>query len=463
MSRRTFTEADQLDFATLSGDFNPLHVDPVAARRLMFGACAVHGVHTLLWALDRWAAAGEGPFVLRSLKATFARPLRVDQPVEATVRKDDGRKVRLLATSGEETIARIDLEWTASLAPEGQVEPRSFAPAAPVEPADYRGLSGTLPLALDSALATRLLPRLTDRLAPGQLASILALTRLVGMECPGLHSVFSELDVAFAEAPAGPIDWHVDQADPRFGLVAMQVASPALSGEVRAFIRPAPRAQIRAADAAALVLPGEFAGQRALVVGGSRGLGEVCAKLLAAGGAEVLVTYARGEADARALAAEITAAGGVASAAPFDVLDPGSEAGQALAGWAPTRLYYFATPFIATGPKGGFSRPLFERFCAVYVAGLADTAALLAPTLEAVFSPSSVFVDDGPDVLVEYAVAKAAAEGLCAALARHRGLKVAWPRLPKLDTDQTAALGEAREADPAPVLLDALRDFHAPG
>ncbi|KQW83015.1 SDR family NAD(P)-dependent oxidoreductase [Brevundimonas sp. Root1279] len=463
MTRRTFTEADQLAFAALSGDFNPLHVDPVRARRLMFGACAVHGVHTLLWALDQWAAAGEGPIVLHALKATFARPLRVDRPVEMAVRKDDGRKVRLLATSGDDTIARIDFEWSAGHALEGEIEPRAFAPAAPIEHATYDALSGVLPLALDPALASRLLPHLADRLASGQLASILALTRLVGMEAPGLHSVFSELDLAFAEAPAGRIDWRVEQADPRFGLLVLDVASAVLSGEVRAFIRPAPRGQLAYAEAAALVAPGEFAGQRALVIGGSRGLGEVCAKLLAAGGADVLLTYARGEADARALADEISAAGGIVSIAPFDVLDPGSEAGQALAARAPDRLYYFATPFIATGPKGGFSRPLFEQFCAVYVAGLADAAALLAPSLKAVFSPSSVFVEDGPDVLVEYATAKAAAEALCASLARHRGLKVAWPRLPKLDTDQTAALGEAREADPAPVLLEALRAFHAAG
>lgn len=463
MTRRTFTEADQLAFAALSGDFNPLHVDPVRARRLMFGACAVHGVHTLLWALDQWATGSDGPFVLHALKATFARPLRVDRPVEMTVRKDDGRKVRLLATSGDETIARIDFEWSAGPAPEGAVEPRAFAPADPVEHATYEDLSGALPLALDPALATRLLPHLADRLASGQLASILALTRLVGMEAPGLHSVFSELDLAFADASAGRIDWRVEQADPRFGLLVLNVASTALSGEVRAFIRPAPRGQLSYAQAAALVAPGEFAGQRALVIGGSRGLGEVCAKLLSAGGADVLLTYARGEADARALADEISAAGGIVSIAPFDVLDPGSEAGQAIAARAPDRLYYFATPFIATGPKGGFSRPLFEQFCAVYVAGLAYAAALLAPSLKAVFSPSSVFVEDGPDVLVEYATAKAAAEALCASLARHRGLKVAWPRLPKLDTDQTAALGEAREADPAPVLLEALRAFHAAG
>ena len=50
--RRRFQAADQDAFAHLSGDHNPLHVDPVAARRLIFGGPVVHGIHLLLWALD---------------------------------------------------------------------------------------------------------------------------------------------------------------------------------------------------------------------------------------------------------------------------------------------------------------------------------------------------------------------------------------------------------------------------
>lgn len=44
-SHRIFTEHDQVLFSRLSGDANPIHMDPLIARRLMFGQRIVHGIH----------------------------------------------------------------------------------------------------------------------------------------------------------------------------------------------------------------------------------------------------------------------------------------------------------------------------------------------------------------------------------------------------------------------------------
>ena len=49
-------------------------------------------------------------------------------------------------------------------------------------------------------------------------------------------------------------------------------------GVAKTLYRPPPQVQADVAALAPLVAPGEFAGQRALVVGGSRGLGEVTVK-----------------------------------------------------------------------------------------------------------------------------------------------------------------------------------------
>lgn len=63
-------------------------------------------------------------------------------------------------------------------------------------------------------------------------------------------------------------------------------------------------------------------GKTALVTGGSRGIGRACAIALADAGAQVLVHYGRGAAQANAVVDEIRAAGGQAEAIGAELADP---------------------------------------------------------------------------------------------------------------------------------------------
>lgn len=69
-------------------------------------------------------------------------------------------------------------------------------------------------------------------------------------------------------------------------------------------------------------------GLRALVTGGSRGIGKAIAVMLAARGAHVMVNFRSREDEAQAVCETITAAGGTADLVQFDVGDPAAvEAG----------------------------------------------------------------------------------------------------------------------------------------
>ena len=465
MAQRAFTLEDQLAFAELSGDRNPLHMDPLMARRLLFGRQVVHGLHALLWALEECLTPLAQAVELESLAAAFQAGIGLGQAVDCTLSPQGERSVEIRLHAGGAPVAWARAGWRpcARRAPEPLPQP-------PREPAICRELTaeqaaavaGRVPLHLDGELAARHFPNLVRLLPTRQLGAILATTRLVGMECPGLHSVFSELELTFTAVRSGAPEMRYRAAggNPRLGLLLLAVDAPGLAGRIKAFHRPRPRAQASFAGIRRAVEPGEFAGQRALVVGGSRGLGEVAAKLLAAGGAEVVVTYHRGEEDAQQVVADIVAHGGRAACRPWNVLEPDPGLPPPAGGAStPLHLYYFATPFIFGGVKGTFSVERFRTFSAYYVEGFLRTARALAGCgLERVFYPSSVAVDAPPADMGEYAAAKAAGEVLCEVLQRSRpGLVVHRPRLPRLATDQTASLLPLGEPEPAPLLLSHLR------
>ena len=71
MQSRVFTKSDQDMFVRLSGDYNPLHTDPVLARRLILGKQVVHGVHLLLWGLNCLLENISERIVLRKRQAKF--------------------------------------------------------------------------------------------------------------------------------------------------------------------------------------------------------------------------------------------------------------------------------------------------------------------------------------------------------------------------------------------------------
>jgi len=469
-TRREFNFGDQELFARLSGDCNPVHLDPVAARRSLFGGPVVHGVHALLWGLDTWLGGREGdkPLEIRELRVEFRHPLPVGQEVNCAVEEDDDRtRIELRSRSASILTAVVTAAAGGEPAPDVPQGTFPLDSACAVLSADTIGsASGELELRLDREAASRLFPGPARRLPHVQTAVLLASTRLVGTACPGLNSVYSGLALKFSPAGDGSplMQYRVGRFDSVLSLVQIELEASGTSGSIKAFLRPPPLEQASYGDLASLVEPGEFSSQKALVVGGSRGLGEVAAKLLAAGDAEVRLTYNTGSEDAQRVVDEIGAAGGNARCLAFDVMNvPDDLADRIEKGWLPTDLYYFATPFIFGATPEEFSTELFDRFCGFYVKGFSQTVdamSELGVDRLRILYPSSAAIDEAPRDMAEYAAAKAAGERLCRSLQQEkRGLIIAMPRFPRLATDQTASVFPVKNLDPAPVLLKALREL----
>jgi acyl dehydratase len=458
-----FSEEDRIDFAEISGDANPLHMDPIEARRTLMGAPIVHGMHLVLLALE--AVNGELDQALRlaRLHARFLSPVMVGDTVEWRLVKTKGTHWQLEVSVQDDPVLDLRIDWALRSSDNDSIIP----PLHPVPLHDLLfnelpGMAGSLQVGIDTDLARRLFPCFVARFGVAVLADLMALTRLVGMRCPGRHSLFNQFDVAFHPSQAGGmLHFQVKEVDERFLRVVIQIEGNTLNGKLVAFCRPLPQPQRQMADLARVSRRDEFRDSTALVIGGSRGLGEATAKLLTVGGARVIVTYHRGEADAARLKAEIQSCGGRCEYARLDVLDSAADVEKIFAAPDPPRtIYYFATPHIFVRRRDRFSPDLLQNFLQYYVFGFFQIVASASRSKGKlrVFFPSTVAIDEDLREVAEYSLAKKIAENIILCCNRFlANVEIIAVRLPRVKTDQTAALMDIPAEDAANVMLPIIR------
>ena len=197
-------------------------------------------------------------------------------------------------------------------------------------------------------------------------------------------------------------------------------------------------------------------GKAALVTGGSRGIGAAIAKKLAQAGADVAVTYARSADQARAVVADIAAAGRRGLALAADAADPNAIAGAVReAAGAFKRLdilvnnagIYAIAP-IETVTLADFDEMIGVNVRAVFVASK-EAAAHMGPggRIISIGSNMAELVSDPGASL--YALSKAALVGFTKGLARDlgpRGITVNVVQPGSTNTDMNPADGPHAEA-----------------
>jgi hypothetical protein len=456
-ARRRFSMADQLSFAALSGDRNSIHLDAVAARRTIFGRAVVHGIHLLMWSLECMVESGLDIRAFASLRVHFDNALGLEEEVRLSWHHGDkGIQAKLLGT--QDCVARF------SIAPgpryDGAWTGRTIVAESPCFErglSELDGLAADEPLSLAPSCA-QYFPHLAAKFSPTQVAILLATTRVVGMICPGLHSLYSSLSLTCGAGIVGAqsFRFRVARIDSRVRLVDMKLNGPGIEGAIGAFLRPAPMCQPSLFSLSAVVDPDAFRNQSAMVVGGSRGLGELTAKLLLAGNAKVTITYVQGKADSERICDEARGAGRSIDAVHFDVVRPPKDHDGKY-----SHLYYFATPKITNSSPGAFSIERFNHLLEFYALGTAKTAAWLSSRAlrgGCFWYPSTIFLDQPHSGFAEYTAAKACGEALCTRLGIEMApMRFVVARLPRLPSDQTQALTALKLEDGVSAIYSALR------
>jgi hypothetical protein len=465
-----FSMDDQKAFAALSGDYNPMHMDLLASRRMPAGRPVVHGIHLLLRTLECTADAGLPLTMLAQLEVHYGKFVYLDRPLTVKLISADATTARIEVLDDELTTMTVWLRFgPRPLGECSEALPQVKISTMPSELLldQMVGRKGWLAPLVSPSDITERFPKASAALGARRLSGLTQLSRLVGMVCPGLHSIFTGLIITLTDGSdlGGGIGFKVADVDDRFGRVEMMVEGEGLTGQVTAFSRPAPVGSPAMADLTRLVRPGEFADATAFVAGGSRGLGAITAKLIAAGGGRVIVTYAQGLDDAENLRQEINTACSedVCAIMNFDATQPVREQLASLQTRV-SHVFYYATPQIYVQRSRPFIPALFASFTRFYVDTFYELCVGLSSGKLSVFYPSSVFVSEVPRDFLEYSMAKRAGEMLCKSMAASMpGLRILVDRLPRTLTDQTATLALVDNADPLDIILPRVRATYALG
>jgi short chain dehydrogenase/MaoC like domain len=444
-----------------------VHVDPVAARRTLTGSRVVHGIHLALTVLEAvlGRSAGKRPDrALAGFTAQFLKPVLVGDVVVFYLSNRTAESWHVTGRIKEESVCQITVEFGPfSIRPNGDLPPLVHQPVAELSFEELPDRTGSLTLGLNPVQAHQLFPLTAAELGTGGIAATLALSRLVGMHCPGLHSIFEQAIIRYeGTALPGGLNYRVEQTDERFGRVILTVDGPGLQGQLFTFFRPPPESQPDMAAVTKVIEPGSFAESIALIIGGSRGLGEATAKIIAAGGGLAIITYWQGATDAERVAEDIRSQGGRCETLQFDVQSSQRVVRRLRKSKdAPRSIYYFATPRIFGRRRGFFSHDMLREFNEIYVTAfgkLLDAATVPSSTKLRVFYPSSVAVTEGMREMTEYAMAKRLAEEMCAFYNEHsKDVEIIVERLPRIKTDQTSTLVPFPAESAVDVMLSIVR------
>ncbi|MCB9459593.1 MAG: MaoC family dehydratase N-terminal domain-containing protein [Anaerolineaceae bacterium] len=107
---RTITEADLVQFAALTGDFNPMHTDAEYCKTSFMGQRVAHGMLTLSYAVGQAYQLGileRTVLGFRGLEMKFSVPVYIGDTIHVEIEVADKKEARRLGGGTVELTIRI--------------------------------------------------------------------------------------------------------------------------------------------------------------------------------------------------------------------------------------------------------------------------------------------------------------------------------------------------------------------
>ena len=443
MQKRIFTYNNQKEFASFSGDCNPIHLDKKNSIKTHAGQPIVHGVHLVLWALDVFKIKIR---IDTLIDATFKSQVNLNEDILA---EHDKTKNQILIMSNNKmkifsNIKLRNIVTSKSFKPRNnkiQYKENNFEPdnmeisKIALSERSYDLYGGN-----NKELGKSLFPFLVKDIGLNIVYELACLSSVVGMKVPGKHSLFAGLNLSFSCAENHKNYFVVDSKHEVLKVISISYIGVNLNASIKALFRPKPTF-IKNVDTLKLEYQERIPlqGKKILVIGGSRGIGAYVTKLCSIMGADVTFTFNSNEEDANTISKEIIENGGSIEQYKLNVSDEDfiTKIDDAF-----DDVYYFATPKILSNKSEHIDMDMIKKYRLFYVDSfkrLVDKCLLENSNTKFLY-PSTIYLNENRSDYKEYISSKLEGENLCKLYNKTINGQILFPRLPQLDTDQNLSL-----------------------
>jgi hypothetical protein len=454
IATRKFKLIDQINFAKFSGDFNPIHIDPIESRKTLFGRVIVHGTNAVFWALDEIISA-KG-FVFDKIKIRFIKPIFLEEDAvcywiennNLILIKCHDVVVISIAVCINNTLIKKNIELRFDKNHKKSIS-KTFLECLKLGKQKFilRG---------DINFGFNLYPNFFSSYGTVVSAELAGISQVIGMECPGLNSLFASINLEI-----GPKDYsslkmiYEVGGDRRFKLLNITFYGYAISATAKVFYRPTPVEYVPMTKIKNYIYKDEFKKASALIIGGSRGLGSQVARIIAVGGGKSIITYNQGRKEAYELAKQIRNFGGECEVMQFNV-ELNTELPCSF-----NQLYYFATPKIQSDEynKDNDSSYFFYKKFYVDAFNRICNNPRIIKLMPSIFYPSTIYADTSNHEFKTYSLAKIQGEKLVDQLVEELGIDIFVKRLPRFKTDQNLRIIEEEFEDEFLHLIPIVRNM----
>ena len=453
LSKKKFTLKDQACFSNFSGDYNPIHLCDVYARKTIYGQIIVHGMNILFWSLD---SILKEKINFRSIKVKFLKPAFLDEMLYCYWHEEQ----KIIYIKNRYTlICKIKLKLCAIFKPNKhkiKILKRSKFPQNTDIFKFKKFIKYEFGFCGDEISIYNIYSNLRENLGLEVLKEIGFLSYIVGMKFPGLYSLFLTADINF-KINNDLQFFKISKTDKRINYIWTEFKGKSIYGCLESMLRPKEKNGLENKVIKKYIKPDEFKNFNSLVIGGSRGIGNLVTRIIANGGGKVHFTYHKGKEESDTINKSFSKNNNVQKAIKLNILN-NFEISKLRDIPTLNSIFYFPSPKIIKSWNKKHDESLLKIYKLYYFRQFRVIVNELSTINEKriFFYPSTILINKNEAGFNSYIKAKMLGEKFCSNN-RNKNIKFYYPRLPKLLTDQNNDFYNKSEESNLPIVLRELR------